>query len=1828
MLKGFSYEKGQQVFPSGRVERLNANLAAIRLLKQLQNEDRDANPEEWVVLSKFTGFGAYKEVFNSVKAEMRNRSWASSDTKNWVKQYGNFYDSFRSLLTKAEWESASQSTLFSHYTGEGLSHQLWEVAGKAGFEGGLVYEPSVGTGMILGAMPWALREESEVIGVEPDPISAGLAEKLYPGARIVQAFFEESDLPDDADLVLSNVPFSEDPVPGKANPERLNLHNFMISHSLEKLRPGGLGLFITSSSTLENNGRQREVLSRQGDLLWASRLPNTALKASANTEVVTDVLLMQKPARIQIAVPQGFRGKREVELEESGWVTTWDAAAGREEIIKTTELNEYFARNPEKVLGTNSLQGSMYGRSEGGQYTVAPDGRNMEEALQEQIETVPAAYNVEGRDKSISERLDDAFESALNRFSRRKQGTYLINDAGEIRVHGTTNGLPWWAWPEEMRSARKLTFPRGWRRPKLEQEVPDLLRLRGAMKEQLDLEGRGASDAEIEANREILRNRYREVREKLGPVSELPLHRIFFQDPEANLIAGLEKQVEVKDENGHRVFDDKGEPQVEFVEMPILSHRVLNREEFRKPNNLKEAVVASFNHFNGVYPEMIAKLLDREGEEQAIEHEITSHDMAFFDPALGEYVLPAKYLSGDVLDKLHLAKEKEESDPRMTRNIAALHEIIEEPLPFDKIRAPLGAPFIPDRLYKEFLDEVLETHGTVSFVPGVEQFVVESNMGFIGEAARMVYGTDDKNGVELFQAALNGKSPRIYDKVERDGTTYSVLNQKKTRMCEMKIRQIKERWKVWLRETPERQKEIEEKFNGLQQRTVVPEYDGSGLEFPGMATGEGALVPRPKQKNAIMRYIEEQKGLLGHDVGYGKTLTLIVSAMESRRRGLARKVMIVCDNASYGGFVSAVRQLYPAADLLCSDQESMKAHNRAAFLAQVAASDCDLVMMQRSHFERIPNSDEMVESFFDEQRALMDEGIAQFGDNPKMQRQLAKEKKRLDNACRKMKENLEDLAEGTLTWDQLGIDLLMVDEVHREKKPFFWTKADRIKGIDTAASNRGTNLLLKAKEIQKRRNGKGVIGATATPISNTVAEIWNMARICDPECLDAIKVDSFDRFRAMFCEAQTEIELHEATGKWRLETRLSRFYNGPLLIKTIRSFADIANDPKEAGIKLPEVEGGGPQMVVCPLTDSGNRIFDQISKLYEDFEAMGPDDKRDYSFMPLVLMQAAVTAAADPRLIDPEAEDSEFSTTNVAVRRVLERYKSTEQDKGVQVIFADRQRPLKLDSIGGLWGDFGNAKIEVFDGEDGAESEMDAPPEEYTFNWYKDIKEKLIKGGIPADEIILGSDLKGTDDTNKAAGLLNEGAARVIIGSTDKIGTGLNFQERLVAAHHLDAPRDFSAAALTQRNGRILRSGNTSPSIEIAYYGMEDSAMSGCFHRIQRKEAMAKQALSGKGVGVEFEDLGAIDLEEMKSSLVSDKRVIRRMELKEEIKQLREAEEMHAEERGRVVREISRAERMIEHTEKHIPRYDREAEDIKSAAIEADNDEHEMYADIEIRSDRTWSLLRRLEEEEKNRKPRPKKAAKVGEDDEPPEPELSEAEKLYELQEKLAGRGITVSDGCVRLEGNRTVAEVRKFFNSEFKAVQGDLSANAKIKLGQPDGTKILWNYGYSTDSDWSRSYKLYMDGRYVEPINKEHFLVTADNGGPVRYSAANAQTILNHHSNHVRGVVEAPSTARKYLFQKQGELERLGERLEDVGRFDRSQLVELDERLAALETDLSENPAKREVREVGKQEIKIHAILFEDKRKEKTAEKVAEKDQKEDQREVEVEVVAVRAVI
>ncbi|AHF95013.1 hypothetical protein OPIT5_00320 (plasmid) [Opitutaceae bacterium TAV5] len=1555
--RDFHYEEHETVTPAGKKTRIRANIEAIRTMKKLEAEDRLATDAEKSILAKFNGWGGTKELFQNndaivetfqrgygygggdfmaevrAKAERDKELWGAETGRyspelsylNWEAEYGDLQKELRELMTEAEWNAASASILNSHYTEESVCHWLWKIARKAGFAGGRVIEPAAGSGRILGAMPPDLRARSAVEAVEVDSVAARITAKLFPQAKVHACGFEEAMIPmGSADLVIANVPFSEigPGVQEGLGPVPFNLHNYFIAEAMRKLKPSGIAVIITSASTLQNNDDQRAELAKVAELWGSVRLPGDAFVHNAGTEVVTDVLLLRKPDGQYYPEAENWTQLMPVELPDEGKFT--GIQHGEEFEVGVASVNEYYIRHPEMVLGYHSLRGKMYGKDkQRGQYTVtSPEGApplvDRLSVVTEKIPHVPnSSERIGGKISVVSDpaSLMATMDERPGSLVVRGHDVYVVRSDRELVA-------PEWKLSGDL--------PAGFRKlESAEKMARDYVNIRELLMEQIAMDLNILTTDEVSAaHRGTLNRAYESFVKDHGRLNDVfrKLRGLAPQDTTLTSVFALEQVREVAGDDGRK--------RKQVIPAGILSVRTLYPPEqaaLLSVGTLEEGILASLNQTGTVDVAYIADLLGRDDTE-ALANEIAESGQAFRvigDP--DSFLHRTAYLSGDVLTELEKARKAAILDPRFGMNVAALEAVSPQPVPFERVRAPFGATWVPGYLYQEFINEVAgvnlksspvyDPRSHIWFWPGLS--------GHYSQTASSRFGTSRVSWDKVVQNALSQDPGKVMDRIEGGG---QVFNPKETAILRARVESLNSEWTAWVGRREDTKKILTDEFNARFNRVVPPRHEGEHLTFPGIATGPGALVPRFYQRNAVARFLAKPAGVVAHGTGYGKTLTAILIAHEHRRIGSAKKPLMVCDSANYAQFVAGYRQVYPQDNILVADDANFSPKERENFKALVAYGDWHCILMSRTQFERIPVSTETQERWMAEElsdlRYSLDvvSGLNDKKNQRKIEKKIEKKAEAL-NAFMNEQAKRSDIG---LTWEQLGVDLLIVDECHRHKKTGFATAFTDIKGIDSNTSNRGRDLLMKGDIIQSRRKGMGVIGLSGTPATNTMAEFWNMNRLFDPNALQDFGVPYFDDFKTSFCETETRLEMNEANGRYRYIERMSKFVNARVLAQFVRTGCDIQLDPEKLNLTLPEHESGGVEHAVVPITDSVLEEMEKLSEIYDQYEKLSGEEKREMSFVPLTLMGMGMAASIDPRLVNPSAPDEPGSLLNTIVRNVVNiRRETAPTGRKTQVIFLDRYRTMNTSVLDQLRAKgMKSVSIEIDDtpepvasddpdSQDAGEAVTDEKADfrigTAGINLYIEIRSKLVASGeFRPEEIAIIGEAKDARERAEIFERVCRGEILVVLGSSDKLGIGANFQDLLYAAHNFDPPRNMTPDQQEQRDGRIVRSGNTNEKVRVFLYGMQDTCTVAIWNRIQTKRRFIRQGLSESGGEDEIDDVGEIQLEEFKAALVADKRQLKVAELKGNIKDERLAIEVVRSRKGSLKSQIRSLEQWVD----------------------------------------------------------------------------------------------------------------------------------------------------------------------------------------------------------------------------------------------------------------------------------------------------------------------------
>ena len=1487
-VRNFSFGEGHIEVPSGDIAKLKANIAAIRTLKEIEASGQPATDEQKAVLSKYVGWGGLSAALDEQKF-LNSKGWMAD--RNWNEKYLPYYKELRELLTKEEFNDAVQSTLTSHYTPEEIIRGMWNVVERMGFKGGRINEPAAGIGHILGLMPSSISERSIISGTELDSLSGRIAKALYPDANIKVQGYEKEFAPKSKDLVITNVPFGKTAPYDKALDKALhkkmgsayNLHNYFIAKGLLELKEGGIGVFVTSSATMDGaNSKFREWVASNGiDLIGAIRLPNNAFLKNAGTSVTADMLVFRK--RKSGEPSNGVDFVSTTQVGEGNYVENGKTHT------KPIMINEYFAEHPEMMLGEmmtahDAGSGGLY--SGASQTCVAEKGADLGKELQNVIMRLDAI------DGNLSESQNSIATEEQAETTDLKNGTLVVKgDDVLIAINGELQPI-----------ATKKEFTFNGKKQKTAHAVRDYIALKETLKSLIAAEQ--SSNENPEPLRKKLNKEYDAFVAKYGNLNRnKALDDVFAEDFEHNLPLSLE--------NVKRVPSATGKSMVWEVTKGagILSKRVSYPvEEPTKAENLDDAIHISRSYRGVIDIPYVASLIGQTEEE--VTNDMLQEGLAYRNPITGNLEDKESYLSGNVKEKLEQARAMAEEHPEYQKNVEDLAEVQPETVRFGDISYRIGTPWIPTEYVNDFASEVLGVRSVdVQYIPTLNEFVVSKSARVDDFAKSGQFRTDRVGVIDLLEYALNQRKPKIFDKHVSYGpfgkVEERVPNEAETQAAAEKIMEISDKFIEYIDGRSNIHRELEriynDKYNNYRLKTYeLPSFskmekdkDGKEVLATHYPNSNVAISLREHQAKAVQRCLSEST-LLAHQVGTGKTFTMITTAMEMRRLGIANKPMIVVQNATLEDFVKDFYKLYPGANVLAPGKDERSAENRKRLFNLIATGDFDAIVIPQSFMQFIPDDEgrkkELIQKRIEEyERAL--EKIEDYSLQKRMQKEIeslrdtleGKEKKRSVKDSAKVKESIKAKVEKTLdrrtdevlTFEQMGIDALFIDEAHNYKKIGFASKMSNVKGIDTSASQRANSLLLKAQYVQEKNGGRNVILATGTPITNTMAEVWTMMKFVSPEILETYNIQGFDDFATTFGTVEPSLEF-TATGNFKIADRFKSYVNVPELVKAFRSHADVVltSDVKEfkKSNNIPKLKDGQMTNVVIEKNEDLEDVMDILIKKLEAYNEMSGSEKREWSALPLVVFSRAKQAAIDLRLLNPSYEDNPNSKTNHVVRNVLKLYQESTPEKGAQMIFCDSyQSPGEA------------PKMDLFD------YDPDVP----RFNLYEDIKKKLVEGGIPANEIAIVNNYDG-ERRKQLFEKVRNGDVRVLLGSTEKMGVGVNVQDRMFALHHIDAPirpMDFE-----QRNGRILRQGNLYATwgkpVNVVTYGVQGTLDATAYDRLRVKQDFINQMMKGDVSGrimeeQDEEDPSGMTFNQMAATLSGDKTAQLLFVAENELKKLR-----------------------------------------------------------------------------------------------------------------------------------------------------------------------------------------------------------------------------------------------------------------------------------------------------------------------------------------------------
>ncbi|MGN0265441.1 MAG: DUF3849 domain-containing protein [Oliverpabstia sp.] len=1320
-------------------EKFRRNVEAIRTLEKIESENRIATPEEQEILSQYVGWGGLADAFDESKS-----AWA------------NEYQELKGLLSEQEYASARESTLNAHYTSPAIIRSIYDALDKMGFEKGNVLEPAMGIGNFFGMLPEKM-QESRLYGVELDGITGRIAKQLYPNADIKITGFEKTDYPNDFfDVAIGNVPFGQYKVADKQyDKQNFLIHDYFFAKTLDKVRPGGVVAFVTSKGTMDKKSPEvRKYLAQRAELLGAVRLPNTAFKENAGTEVTSDILFLKKRDRVMDLEPD--------------WVHLSEDDNG-------IAMNSYFAQHPEMIVGKMEMVSGPYGMES----TCMPDTtRPFAQQLQE------AVSHIDGEIEAVEldELADELADATIPADPDVKNYSYTLVDD---KVYYRENSI---MKPVDMSAS-------------MQERIKGMVGIRNCTQELINLQLEEYPDIVIKEKQAELNSLYDAFSKKHGLINSQTNKRAFNQDSSYCLLCSLEKL----DDEGN--FKGKAD---------MFTKRTIKKAEVvTSVDTASEALAVSLSEKARVDLDYMAELTGKDVD--TVKEELTG--IIFQNPLTDQWETADEYLSGNVRDKLETAKVYAESHPEYAVNVQALTQVQPKELDASEIEVRIGATWIDPKYIEDFMRETFETpqHLLDRNVVGVQYSDVTGQWNIKGKNAdygnslvNMTYGTSRRNAYTILEDSLNLKDSRVYDTIEEDGKEKRVLNKKETTIASQKQEAIREAFKDWVFRNPERRQVLVAKYNQLFNSTRPREYDGSHLKFPGMTPD---IELKPHQKNAVAHVLYGDNTLLAHCVGAGKTFEMTAAAMESKRLGLCQKSLFVVPNHLTEQWASDFLRLYPGANILAATKKDFEPANRKKFCSRIATGDYDAVIIGHSQFEKIPLSQERQVAIIERQIDEIELAIAQAkADNGERYTIKQMEKSRKSLLTRLEKLNDASRKDNVVTFEQLGVDRLFVDESHNYKNLFLYTKMRNVAGIAQSEAQKSSDMFAKCQYLDELTGGKGVTFATGTPISNSMTELYTNMRYLQYGTLQKLGLGHFDSWASSFGETQTAIELApEGTG-YRAKTRFAKFFNLPELIALFKESADIQT-PDMLNLPVPEAEY---ENVVLKPSEYQQ---DMVASLAERAEAVRDRQVQPYEDNMLKITNDGRKLALDQRLINDMLPDDDNSKASTCVEKAFEIWEQTKEQKSTQLIFCD----------------------------------LSTPKGDGTFNVYDDIRNKLIEKGVPPEEIAFIHEANTELRKAELFGKVRSGQVRFLLGSTQKMGAGTNVQDRLIALHHLDVP--WRPSDIEQQEGRILRQGNLNPKVKIFRYVTEGTFDSYSWQLIENKQKFIGQIMTSKSPVRSCEDV-------------------------------------------------------------------------------------------------------------------------------------------------------------------------------------------------------------------------------------------------------------------------------------------------------------------------------------------------------------------------------------
>ena len=1406
-----------------------ANITAIRLLKELEAAGQQASPEQQEVLSRYVGWGGVPEAFDPSKTA-------------WAKEYAEL----KELLTPEEYEAARASTLNAHYTSPMVIRAIYEAVEQMGFHSGNILEPSCGVGNFFGMLPESM-SESKLYGVELDSITGRIARQLYPNARIEVNGFEKTQYPDGIfDLAIGNVPFGNYRVSDRPyDRHNLLIHDYFFAKTIDKVRAGGIIAFITSNGisggTMDKkDAHAREYMARRCDLLGAVRLPNTTFRANAGTDIAMDIVFLQKRE-----VPR-MQGEPLPEWVETDLLrtNTYTDKDGRERHDHVT-MNRYFRTHPEMVLGDLDIVTGPFGP----QLVCNPrEGADLEQQLHEAMQHIQGRYT-EAELPELGE--GENIDTSLPADPDVKNYSYTVVDGAVY-------------YRENSRMVRPDLNATA------EARVKGLVELRDCVQRLIDLEMNAAMpDAAIREQMAELNRLYDAFSAKYGLINDRANRLAFADDSSYYLLCALE----VLDEDGR--LERKADM---FTKRTIKPH-----EAVASVDTAAEALAVSISEKACVDMGYMASLTGRTGDELAEE----LRGVIFQVPGQTEpdgtphYVTTDEYLSGNVRQKLRQAQRAAERDPAFSINVEALTAAQPKDLDASEIEVRLGATWIDKEYIQQFMYETFKTPPylrdviEVKYVPYTAEWQVtgKNSVGYNNVAAYTTYGTNRANAYKILEDSLNLRDVRIYDTVEdADGKERRVLNAKETTLAAQKQQAIREAFKDWIWKDPQRRQALVRQYNEEMNSTRPREYDGSHIVFGGM---NPSITLREHQKNAIAHVLYGGNTLLAHEVGAGKTFEMVAAAMEAKRLGLCQKSLFVVPNHLTEQWASEFLRLYPSANILVTTKKDFEKHNRKKFCARIATGDYDAIIIGHSQFEKIPISKERQERLLHEQIWEITEGISEVessGGERFTVKQLERTKKSLEARLEKLQ--AEGRKDDVVTFEQLGVDRLFVDEAHNYKNLFLYTKMRNVAGLSTTDAQKSSDMFAKCRYMDEITGSRGVIFATGTPVSNSMTELYTMQRYLQYDRLQELGMAHFDCWASRFGETVTALELApEGTG-YRARTRFSKFFNLPELMNLFKEIADIKT-ADQLHLPTPEVEYHN---IVAQPTDIQKEMVKALSERAAKVHGGSIDPREDNM---LKITSDGRKLGLDQRIINPLLPDEPGTKVNQCVDNIMQIWRDGQADKLTQLVFCDISTPQVASPTRKAAKALDNPTLHAL------EDAVPLPEPEPAFTVYEDIRQKLIAQGMPAEQIAFIHEANTEVRKKELFSKVRTGQVRVLLGSTQKMGAGTNVQDRLVALHDLDCP--WRPGDLAQRKGRIERQGNQNEKVHVFRYVTEGTFDAYLWQTVENKQKFISQIMSSKSPVRSCDDVDetALSFAEIKALCAGDPRIKERMDLDVDVSRLK-----------------------------------------------------------------------------------------------------------------------------------------------------------------------------------------------------------------------------------------------------------------------------------------------------------------------------------------------------